>query len=92
MDFCDRILNNNIDLYVVVFPPQSDGLPVGFISVTSDVDLKQLHDSFDLSELDGLSKLDPIRNAAPPASREDPETPRTDPQVNNRHDTSGDQL
>ncbi|KAK5879647.1 hypothetical protein CesoFtcFv8_022744 [Champsocephalus esox] len=59
---------------------ESDGLPVGFISVTSDVDLKQLHDSFDLSELDGLSKLDEIRNAAPPASREDPETPRTDPQ------------
>ncbi|KAI4792547.1 hypothetical protein KUCAC02_033309, partial [Chaenocephalus aceratus] len=62
---------------------ESDGLPVGFISVTSDVDLKQLHDSFDLSELDGLSKLDQIRNAdpaAPPESREDPETPRTDPQ------------
>ncbi|XP_034059111.1 cilia- and flagella-associated protein 61 [Gymnodraco acuticeps] len=62
---------------------ESDGLPVGFISVTSDVDLKQLHDSFDLSELDGLYKLDQITNAdpaAPPESREDPENPQTNPQ------------
>ncbi|KAF3850257.1 hypothetical protein F7725_019976 [Dissostichus mawsoni] len=62
---------------------ESDGLPVGFISVTSDVDLKQLHDSFDLSELDGLYKLDQITNAdpaAPPESREDPEKPKTNPQ------------
>ncbi|KAJ4928863.1 hypothetical protein JOQ06_004485 [Pogonophryne albipinna] len=62
---------------------ESDGLPVGFISVTSDVDFKQLHDSFDLSELDGLYKLDQITNAdpaAPPESREDPENPQTNPQ------------
>ncbi|KAI9528347.1 hypothetical protein NQZ68_022039 [Dissostichus eleginoides] len=62
---------------------ESDGLPVGFISVTSDVDLKQLHDNFDLSELDGLYKLDQITNAdpaAPPESREDPEKPKTNPQ------------
>ncbi|XP_033979743.1 cilia- and flagella-associated protein 61 [Trematomus bernacchii] len=62
---------------------ESGGLPVGFISVTSDVDFKQLHDSFDLSELDGLYKLDPITNddpAAPPESREDEEKPQTNPQ------------
>ncbi|XP_076612600.1 cilia- and flagella-associated protein 61 [Chaetodon auriga] len=34
---------------------ESDGVAVGFISVTSDVDLKQLH-SFELSEFDGLYK------------------------------------
>ncbi len=34
---------------------QSDGVLVGFISVTSDVDLKQLH-NFDLSEFNGFPK------------------------------------
>ncbi|TKS75347.1 Cilia- and flagella-associated protein 61 [Collichthys lucidus] len=35
---------------------ESDGAAVGFISVTSDVDLKQLQENFDLSEFDGLYK------------------------------------
>ncbi|KAK5852565.1 hypothetical protein PBY51_006418 [Eleginops maclovinus] len=60
---------------------ESDGVPVGFISVTSDVDLKCLHDSFDLSELDGLYKLDQMKSdepAAQPDSRdqEEEEEPR----------------
>lgn len=36
-----------------VCSPQSDGAVVGFISLTSDVDLKPLQD-FELSEFDGL--------------------------------------
>ncbi|XP_051264448.1 cilia- and flagella-associated protein 61 isoform X2 [Dicentrarchus labrax] len=35
---------------------ESDGVAVGFISVTSEVDLKRLQDSFELSEFDGLYK------------------------------------
>ena len=62
-----------------VFSPQSDGVAVGFISVTTDVDLKQLHDNFDLSEFGGLYKLQQIKQeeaAAQSDSREDEtETP-----------------
>lgn len=48
--------------------PQSDGVVVGFISVSSDVDLKQLH-SFELSEFDGLYKqIKHDKAAAQPAS------------------------
>lgn len=62
---------------VCVFPPQFDGVATGFISVTSDVDLKRLHDSFELSEFDGLYKQ--IKHDEPAAqsdSREDEEEPR----------------
>ncbi|XP_078130908.1 cilia- and flagella-associated protein 61 [Sander vitreus] len=33
---------------------EGDGVAMGFIRVTSDVDLKRLHDSFELSGIDGL--------------------------------------
>lgn len=53
--------------------PQSDGVVVGFISVTSDVDLKQLH-SFELSEFDGLYKrIKHNEAAAQPDSSKDEE-------------------
>lgn len=48
--------NIYICISVCLSPPQSDGAAVGFISVTSDVDLKQLQENFDLSEFDGLYK------------------------------------
>ncbi|XP_054474902.1 cilia- and flagella-associated protein 61 [Anoplopoma fimbria] len=35
---------------------ESDGVAVGLLSLTSDVDLKRLNDSFELSEFDGLYK------------------------------------
>lgn len=58
-------------------PPQSDGVAVGFITVTSDVVLKQLHDSFELSEYDGLHKQKEPDEPAPPSdSGEDEEEPR----------------
>ncbi|XP_038582679.1 cilia- and flagella-associated protein 61 isoform X2 [Micropterus salmoides] len=47
---------------------ECNGVAVGFISVTSGVDLKQLHDSFELGEFNGLYKP-----AALPDSREDEE-------------------
>ncbi|XP_044025172.1 cilia- and flagella-associated protein 61 [Siniperca chuatsi] len=58
---------------------ESDGVAVGFISVTSDVDLKRLHDSFELSEFNGLYKWQQIKHfepAAQPDSRDDKEEPR----------------
>ncbi|KAM8726794.1 cilia- and flagella-associated protein 61 [Acanthopagrus schlegelii] len=52
---------------------ESDGVVVGFISVTSDVDLKQLH-SFELSEFDGLYKqIKHNEAAAQPDSSKDEE-------------------
>lgn len=66
-----------VSLYVLVSvcrcSPQSDGVIVGFISVTSDVDLKRLHD-FELSEFDGLYRR--IKHDEPAAqsdSREEEE-------------------
>nr|XP_033503705.1 cilia- and flagella-associated protein 61 [Epinephelus lanceolatus] len=53
---------------------ESDGVVVGFISVTSNVDLKRLHGSFELSELDGLDNLQQIKHDEPPA--------QTDPRDN----------
>lgn len=41
-----------------MFSPQINSVTVGFISVSADVDLKQLRDSFDLSEISGLCKPD----------------------------------
>ncbi|XP_070782300.1 cilia- and flagella-associated protein 61 [Enoplosus armatus] len=51
---------------------ESDGVAVGFISVTSDVDLKRLHGSFELSEFNGLYK----EPAAQSDAREDEEEKR----------------
>ncbi|XP_074540842.1 cilia- and flagella-associated protein 61 [Halichoeres trimaculatus] len=39
---------------------ESNGVTVGFISVTSEVDLIRLNDSFDLREFDGLYKMQRI--------------------------------
>ncbi|XP_067427647.1 cilia- and flagella-associated protein 61 [Thunnus thynnus] len=58
---------------------ESDGVAVGFISVTADVDVKQLCDSFELSEFDGLYKPQETRcdeSAARSDTREDEEAPR----------------
>ncbi|XP_041815138.1 cilia- and flagella-associated protein 61 [Chelmon rostratus] len=56
---------------------ESDGVAVGFMSVTSDVDLKRLC-SFELSEFDDLYKqIKPDEPAAQPDSREDEETQST---------------
>ncbi|XP_060947391.1 cilia- and flagella-associated protein 61 [Limanda limanda] len=53
-----------------------DGVTVGFISVTADVDLKKLHDGFELSEFNGLYK--------PQQTREDEADPGpADPQKSN---------
>lgn len=62
-----------------VFSLQSDGVAVGFISVTADVDVKRLHDSFELSEFDGLYKLQETKNDEPDThsdTREDEEALR----------------
>lgn len=44
-----------------VFFPQSDGAVVGFITITSDVDLTRLNDSFDLKEFNGLYKMQQLQ-------------------------------
>uniref|UniRef100_A0A8C4F6U3 Cilia and flagella associated protein 61 n=1 Tax=Dicentrarchus labrax TaxID=13489 RepID=A0A8C4F6U3_DICLA len=51
-----NMLKLTLLLRTVCCSPQSDGVAVGFISVTSEVDLKRLQDSFELSEFDGLYK------------------------------------
>ncbi|XP_018515660.1 cilia- and flagella-associated protein 61 isoform X1 [Lates calcarifer] len=43
---------------------QVDGATVGFISVTADVDLKQLHHNFELSEFNNLYKLQQTKHDA----------------------------
>ncbi|XP_040920588.1 cilia- and flagella-associated protein 61 [Toxotes jaculatrix] len=54
-----------------------DGVAVGFISVTADVDLKQLCSSFELSEFNGLYKLQQTKlDVAPTDPREDEGEPR----------------
>ncbi len=69
------VTNRCID--VCVFPSQCDGVATGFISVTSDVDLKRLHDSFDLSDFDDLYKQTKHDEpAAQSDSREDEEERR----------------
>uniref|UniRef100_UPI0037E978DF cilia- and flagella-associated protein 61 n=1 Tax=Semicossyphus pulcher TaxID=241346 RepID=UPI0037E978DF len=47
---------------------ESDGVAVGFISVTSDVDLKRLQDDFDLREFNGLYKLQQTKDNEPTPS------------------------
>lgn len=52
---------------------------MGFIRVTSDVDLKRLHDSFELSGIDGLYEPQQIKQdgaAAQSDSKEEDEEPR----------------
>lgn len=75
------------------FCPQIDDAVVGFISVTADIDLKQLHSSFELSEFNDLYKVQQTKHdepAAPACAREDGEelgrvqTP-TSQQVTDRH-------
>lgn len=64
---------------MTVFSPQIDGVAVGFISVTADVDLKQLRNSFELGDFNGLYKLQQTKRNEPAAStdpREDEEEPR----------------
>lgn len=60
---------------MTVFSPQVDGATVGFISVTADVDLKQLHHNFELSEFNNLYKLQQTKHdaSAPTEPREDEE-------------------
>ncbi|XP_039981773.1 cilia- and flagella-associated protein 61 isoform X2 [Xiphias gladius] len=56
-----------------------DGVAVGFISVTADVDLKQLRNSFELGDFNGLYKLQQTKRNEAAAStdpREDEEEPR----------------
>ncbi|KAI3364620.1 hypothetical protein L3Q82_011400 [Scortum barcoo] len=56
---------------------ECDGVATSFISITSDVDLKLLNGSFDLSDFDGLYKQ--IKRDEPAAqshSREDEDKPR----------------
>ncbi|XP_029281289.1 LOW QUALITY PROTEIN: cilia- and flagella-associated protein 61 [Cottoperca gobio] len=57
---------------------ESDGVVVGFISLTSVVDLKRLHDSFELSEFDGFYKLQQMKPDVPAAQSDSRgEEPRT---------------
>lgn len=51
-----------------VFSPQIDGVVVGFISVTADIDLKQLHSSFELSEFNDLYKVQETKHDEPAAT------------------------
>lgn len=63
---------------MTVFSPQIDGVVVGFISVTADVDLKQLHNSFELSEFNDLYKVQQTKHdepAAPADARDEGEEP-----------------
>uniref|UniRef100_A0A8C9ZCB3 Cilia and flagella associated protein 61 n=1 Tax=Sander lucioperca TaxID=283035 RepID=A0A8C9ZCB3_SANLU len=58
---------------------EGDGVAMGFIRVTSDVDLKRLHDSFELSGIDGLYEPQQIKQdgaAAQSDSKEEDEEPR----------------
>ncbi|XP_034755235.1 cilia- and flagella-associated protein 61 isoform X2 [Etheostoma cragini] len=58
---------------------EGDGVAMGFIRVTSDFDLKRLHDSFELSGIDGLYEPQQIKQdepAAPSDSKEEDEEPR----------------
>lgn len=58
------------------FSPQTDDAVVGFISVTADVDLKQVHDSFEFAEFNDLYKVQQRERdepAAPADAREDGE-------------------
>ncbi|CAJ1077697.1 cilia- and flagella-associated protein 61 isoform X3 [Xyrichtys novacula] len=48
-----------------------DGVVIGFISVTSDVDLNCLNDNFDLREFNGLYKIRKIQDEEP-AAQSDP--------------------
>lgn len=64
------------DVTVLCFSPQIDGAVVGFISVTADIDLKQLHGSFELSEFNDLYKVQQTKHdepAAPADAREEGE-------------------
>uniref|UniRef100_A0A3Q1H2I2 Uncharacterized protein n=1 Tax=Anabas testudineus TaxID=64144 RepID=A0A3Q1H2I2_ANATE len=45
-----------------------DGVVVGFISVTADIDLKQLHSSFELSEFNDLYKVQETKHDEPAAT------------------------
>ncbi|XP_075940895.1 cilia- and flagella-associated protein 61 [Anarhichas minor] len=54
---------------------ESDGVTVGFISFTSDVDVKLLNGNFELSEFDGLYK-----RAEPAAQSDSRESQTSDPQ------------
>lgn len=70
--------------------PQSDGAICGFISVTCDVDLKQLHD-FDWSEFEGLYrqiKSDEAAAQSDPGEEEEGRTQSSPPQQVT-HNTSG---
>ncbi|KAG8011515.1 Cilia-and flagella-associated protein 61 [Nibea albiflora] len=59
---------------------ESDGVAVGFISVTSDVDLKQLQENFDLSEFDGLYKRTKDDEAAAQSDQRNTRTADLQPQ------------
>ncbi|XP_037605805.1 cilia- and flagella-associated protein 61 [Sebastes umbrosus] len=64
---------------------ESHGAAVGLISVTRDVNLRRLHDGFDLSEFDGLSKLQQHDEAA--AQSDSGETQTHDSQQEEKQST-----
>ncbi|XP_042359745.1 cilia- and flagella-associated protein 61 [Plectropomus leopardus] len=71
---------------------ESDGVVIGFISVTSSVDLKLLHSSFELSELDGMYKLQEINHeepAAPSDVQENEEEEARKTQTNDSQQSTG---
>lgn len=51
-----------------MFSPQIDGVVVGFISITADADLKQLHDSFELCKFNDLYKVQQEKHDEPAAA------------------------
>lgn len=55
--------------------PQTDGVIVGFIGLTADVDFKELHNNFHFSEINELYKVGDSEAASPAAAGDDSEEP-----------------
>lgn len=51
-----------------VFPPQIDGVIIGFLSGSADDGLKLFHDNFELSEFESLYKVQPQEDHEEPAA------------------------